>query len=133
MALFETMIEDKKHSTLFKYWYEHHNVKSPNCNDIDWATFGNVGHQLSMGLGLWVTKFWSSHIGVGNMLYHCGLKSDDACPLCYEANKKTSGVHVCPDITTTKLFQTNIMTKLRETLDKNKIFLAIKDNVLEIL
>ena len=98
MSLFATSDYDTKNSDLFHYWRTHHDVKIPNCDDVAWETFGDVRQQLSMGLNRWVTKFWSGHIGVGNMLRHQGWKDDDKCPVCCAANEKTSHVLVCPKV-----------------------------------
>ena len=133
MSLFGTSKYDINNSDIFKYWQTHHNVKIPNFDDVAWETFGDVRHQLSMGLNRWVTKFWSGHIGVGNMLRHHGWKNDDNCPVCGATNEKPSHVLVCREVNATKLFTNKVTEDLTTTLDTNKTCPDIKKSIVDIL
>ena len=133
MSLFGTSDYDTKNSDIFHYWQTHHDVKIPNCDDVAWETFGDVRQQLSMGLNRWVTKFWSGHIGVGNMLRHRGWKDDDQCPVCCADNEKSSHVLVCPEVNATNLFTTKVTDDLASTLDSNKTCPEIKTSITNIL
>ena len=86
-----------------------------------------------MGLNRWVTKFWSGHIGVGNMLQHRGWKDDNNCPVCGAANEKTSHVLVCREVNATKLFTDKVTEDLTATLDTNKTCPDIKKSIVDIL
>ena len=132
-VVFGNSLRDPGAISLLDYWRDNHDMPIPDCNNVDWETFHNVCRQLPMGINWWISKFWSGHIGVGNMLCHRGWQASDACPLCRHCNKKSSHVLKCPNNKAKELFTHKVNNKLKQTLEKESTCPNLQEIILEVL
>ena len=130
---FGNSLRDPRAISLLDYWRNHHNMPISDFNVVDWETFHNVCCQLPMGINGWISKFWSGHIWVVNMLWYRGWQESDACPPCHHCNKKSSHVLKCPNPEAKTLFIQKVGKELKETLEKESTCPNLQDTILDAL
>ena len=132
-VVFGNSLRDPGAISLLEYWRTHHDMPISDCDDVAWETFHDVRRQLPMGINRWISKFWSGHIGVGNMLRHRGWQASDACPLCNHSNEKSSHVLKCTSNEAKELFNYKVNNELKQTLEKESTCPNLQAIILEIL
>jgi hypothetical protein len=115
-----------------KYWMKKLKMKSYNACNIDWEVGEKSSKTLTKPSQKWLAKWNTGICRVGIQLKRWKHQDHNKCPRCEQDREYVSHIMKCQHLLATMVWE-EVMTKLKEWMDKNKCESRMKTTILESL